>query len=175
MSQPKRKQTTSKKVKVIGTKEYIDRETGEPETMQVVSLEDRDFNFTKIWIGHIVSALEAVGNQKIKVITFLMENMTNDNYIIYTQRQIAKKADVSLQTVSKTMKALQEANIIRKKGGAYMFNPNCVFKGSHQKRMNVLLQYNTFDDEETETETEASKKAKEHGFDIIEGGKKESS
>ena len=39
-------QTTTKRVKVVGTEEYINTRTGELEQMQVTSIEDRDFNFT---------------------------------------------------------------------------------------------------------------------------------
>lgn len=43
-------QTTTKRVKVVGTEEYINTRTGELEQMQVTSIEDRDFNFTKMWM-----------------------------------------------------------------------------------------------------------------------------
>lgn len=168
MEMPRKQMTTAKKTKVIGTKTYIDPITGEHEEMQVVSIEDRDFNFVKIWIGHIVSALEAVGNQKIKVITYLMENMTTENYIIESQRKIAKSCNVSLETVRQTMKALQEADIIRmKQRGVYMLNPNCIFKGNHKKRMNVLIQYHKLDSEEKKSKRKA---LEEHGLKVIDGG-----
>lgn len=168
MSMASKKKTTARKTKVIGTQEYINKEDGSVEEFNVVKMEDRDFNFTKIWIGHIISALDAVGNQKIKVVTFLLENMTNDNLLIFKQAEIAKKAKVSIQTVSSTMKLLMEANIIKKKSpGLYVFNPNCIFKGSHKKRMNVLLQYEQIDKDQSQ---ESKPK---HAFDVIEGGRKE--
>lgn len=162
--------TTTKKTKVVGTQTYINADTGEAEEMQVMTIEDRDFNFAKIWIGHIVSALEAIGNQKIKVITYLMENITTENFILETQRSIAKQCGVSLETVRQTMKALQEADIVRMKShGVYMLNPNCMFKGKHKQRMNVLIKYQKLGKEPVEP-SETAKKAKEKGFQVIEGG-----
>jgi hypothetical protein len=38
-------QHTTKKVKVIGTQQYINSNTGETEDFSVVSVEERDFNF----------------------------------------------------------------------------------------------------------------------------------
>ena len=36
----KKQATTTKKVKVVGTKQYVDSLTGEVETMQVISIEE---------------------------------------------------------------------------------------------------------------------------------------
>lgn len=156
----KRKPTTSKKTKVIGNKAYIDPETGESIACEVVSIEDRDFNFHKVWLGHIIQALDAVGNQKIKVITFLLDNMSKDNLIILSQREIAEKSNVSVAIVNQTVKALKEADfIVEVKRGLYQINPSAVFKGSHNGRLNVMYQYSTIatevlSDETVNTESE---------------------
>ena len=47
--------TTRKKVKVIGTETYIKQDTGEIAEMQVVKIEERDANFHKLWLGHILN------------------------------------------------------------------------------------------------------------------------
>ena len=49
---------TNKKVKVVGRAEYTNNSTGEVEDFQVVRLEDRDFNFHKIWLEHIINSLD---------------------------------------------------------------------------------------------------------------------
>ena len=54
-------QTTTKRVKVVGTEEYINTRTGELEQMQVTSIEDRDFNFTKMCIILRQSGIVLVG------------------------------------------------------------------------------------------------------------------
>ena len=56
----KERTTTEKKVKVQGTKRFIDYETGEVHDMEVTEFEDRDFNFTKIWFKNFISTLELV-------------------------------------------------------------------------------------------------------------------
>src|SRR5699024_7333424 len=99
------------------------------ETMQVTNIEERDANFHKIWLGHMLESLDMIGNQKIRVAMFIMENINKENELIMTYRVIAEKTNTSLQTDSETMKALQESNLLRKirKGynkreTDYMFN-----------------------------------------------------
>src|SRR5699024_2273444 len=134
--------TTRKKVKFIGNKEFIDASTGEKETMQVTIIEERDANFHKIWLGHMLESLDMIGNQKIRVAMFIMENINKENELIMTYRVIAEKTNTSLQTVSETMKALQESNLLSKiRNGYYRVNPDVIFKGGRNDRMNVLLRY----------------------------------
>src|SRR5699024_10883932 len=148
--------TTRKKVKFLGTKEFIDASTGEKETMQVTNIEERDANFHKIWLGHMLESLDMIGNQKIRVAMFIMENIkerdanfhkiwlghmlesldmignqkirvamfimeniNKENELIMTYRVIAEKTNTSLQTVSETMKALQESNLLSKIRNGY--------------------------------------------------------
>ena len=133
---------TSKKVKVVGTKKYVDNETGEIENFQVVSVEDRDFNFHKVWLESIVNSIDLIGNQKTKLAFWIIENLNKENQLVMTQRQIADKSGISLKTVSTTMKALLDSNFLRKiNAGAYCVNPDVLFKGTRNGRLNVLFQY----------------------------------
>lgn len=110
--------------------------------MQVISIDEKDVNFYKIWLGHIVQSLELIGNQKIKVVSFLLENMDYENKICMTLRQMSVKSKISIDTISKTVNALKKANFIKAINvGAYQINPDTIFKGSKNKRLNVLYQY----------------------------------
>lgn len=135
--------TTRKKVKVIGTETFINQQTGEICEMNVLNIEERDANFHKIWLGHVIQALDVIGNQKIKVLTFVLDNLNKENQLIMTQRKIAEKSEVSYATVAETIKALQDSNFLVKiNSGAYQVNPDVLFKGSKNNRLNILLQYN---------------------------------
>ena len=46
---------TTKKQRFVGYKELVDPETGEKYPMQMNVLEDRDFNFHKVWLQHLVN------------------------------------------------------------------------------------------------------------------------
>lgn len=138
-----KQQTTKNKVKVIGTEQYINVSTGELEEMQVTTIEERDYNFTKIWMKNLILTMDIVGNQKTKFCFWLIDHLNRDNILIGTQRDMAEDCNVSLQTVSVTLKLLMDANFLRKKqSGVYIVNPDVIYKGTHAARLNVLNQYN---------------------------------
>lgn len=135
--------TTTKKIKVIGTQDYINPNTGEYISMQVTRVEDRDFNFSKVWMHSFLSTLDIVGNQKTKVAFWVIENVNRENMLPYTYRQISEATKISLETVRKTMTILLEADFLRRiNQGCYIVNPNVIYKGTHNARLNILTQYN---------------------------------
>jgi len=143
------KEKTTKVVKVKGTQQIIDAVTGECMDVEVIQMKNSDFNFSKIWLGHIIQALDAVGNQKIRVITFILDNMQN-NMLIMSQTKIAKFSKVSKPIVNETLQLLYEVDFLtRQADGVYVVNPDVIFKGSHNKRMNVLFQYEKAYEEST--------------------------
>lgn len=166
-------QRTKKKVKIIGTQEYININTGEIEEMEVTTVEERDFNFTKVWMKNLILTLDIVGNQKTKFCFWLIDNLNRDNMLIGTQRDMAEECGVSLQTVSVTLKLLMDVDFLRKKqSGVYIINPNVLYKGTRSARLNVLNQYLTLDvttmtDEEKISNLEQSVKTLQHKIDKL--------
>ena len=137
------KRTTSKKVKVIGKEQYINAATGQLEDFQVVSITDRDFNFHKIWLTHIINSLDLIGNQKTRLAFWILDNLNKENQLTMTYRQISKKTGISYQTVNATMSALISCDFLQRiNQGVYRVNPDVIWKGSNSARMNVVYQYN---------------------------------
>lgn len=133
---------TRKAVKVIGTEKYVNTNTGELEEMNVISVEERDFNFHKLWLHNILNTIDLIGNQKIKFAFWIIEHLDCENKLTYTFRQMAEETGISLDTISRTMKALMECDFLRKKhSGCYVVNPDILYKGRRQGRMNVLIKY----------------------------------
>lgn len=151
------KKTTSTKITKIGKAEYINSLTGEVEQFNVIEENDQDFNFQKIWLGHLLESLDVLGNAKIKVLNYLLANKNSDNQIIGTQRAISEGVGVSLPVVNETLQKLKSVNAIKQvSSGVLMLNPEIVFQGKHSKRMNILLKY-------TNTELIEQKKEEEQG------------
>ena len=139
--------TTRKKVKSIGKETYIKQDTGEITDMQVINIEERDFNFHKIWLEHILTSIDIIGNQKTRLAFWIMNNLDKENRLIMTQRMIAEKTKMSTKTVTETLKALISSNFLQKvQSGVYRVNPNIVFKGGKNQRIDVLLQYRAIED-----------------------------
>lgn len=133
---------TRKKVKVVGTETYIKQDTGELREMQVIDIEERDANFHKLWLGHILNSIDLIGNQKTRLAFWILDHLDSNNLLPMTQRQIADKSGISYQTVSRTLQALIDSNFLQRiNQGAYRVNPDVLFKGGKNARMNVLLQY----------------------------------
>lgn len=143
---------TIKKIKVIGNQQYINFNTGEIEDFQVTSVEERDFNFTKVWMKNFISTLDLVGNQKTKLAFWIIENLNKENQLTMTYRQISEKTNISLETVRKTMMILLEVNFLKRiNQGVYQVNPDILFKGNKNTRLNLLTQYNNLDNQEEVT------------------------
>lgn len=140
--------TTRKKVKIIGKETYIKQDTGEITDMQVINIEERDFNFHKIWLEHILTSIDIIGNQKTRLAFWIMNNLDKENRLIMTQRMIAEKTKMSTKTVTETLKALISSNFLQKvQSGVYRVNPNIVFKGGKNQRIDVLLQYRAIEND----------------------------
>lgn len=125
-----------------GIVEFTDNSTGEVIQANIIDVDHpKDINFHKVWLGHVLEALDQIGNQKIRVLTYMLDNMDSNNLIIRTQREIAAGSGVGLTTVNATISALCGAGFIRKKGGAYAVAPTAIFRGKHKARMNVLIRH----------------------------------
>lgn len=135
------------KQRVSKVTELIDKETGETVPVVQVStdMEDRDFDFHKIWFSHFIQSLDIVSNQRLKLAFWIIDHLDSNNKLSMTQRQIAEESGISLKTVAITMKALQEGELPflqRINGGTYIVNPAVIFKGAHGHRMAVMYDYN---------------------------------
>lgn len=157
--------TTYKKQKFVGYKDLVDPNTGEHYPMQMNVIEDRDFNFHKVWLQNLVNSVEGICNQKLKLAFWIIDNLDKENKLVMTQRAIAEKSGMGISTVIRTMKALQEGEnpfLQKINSGAYRVNPDVIWKGAYSNRMGVIFEY------KTTTEENKTKKAKREE-DVLPG------
>jgi DNA-binding transcriptional ArsR family regulator len=149
--------------RVVGSDLWRNERTGELIETQTLTREikDVDIGFDKIWVNHILETIEEIGNAKIKVLFWLMQNKDRNNMVKATVRQIAEQANVGEATVKRLMAALRKADVVRlEHGGRWILNPSVIFKGGHDRRMNVLIRYRQIQDSShAENETHLAKKA----------------
>ena len=137
---------TTKKQKFVGFKEFIDAETGETIPMQLNQVEDRDFNFHKLWLQMFVNGLDEIANKKMKLAFWIIDHLNKENQLVYTFRRMAEETGLSIETVIKTMKALQNGDppfLKKLQSGVYVVNPDILYKGSHKSRMGIIYQFGT--------------------------------
>lgn len=136
---------TVKKQVFVGTKELVDAETGEIIPVQLKQVEDRDFNFHKIWLQMFISGLEGIANKKMKLAFWIIDNLDKENKLCYTFRRMAEATGLSIDTIVKTMKELQDGDppfLKKLQSGVYVVNPEILYKGGHHGRMGVIYQFN---------------------------------
>lgn len=137
--------------RINGVDRWQNQQTGEIiETQTLVKeVKEVDIGFHKLWIGHILETIEEVGNAKVQVLFWLVKKADGGNIIRATLDDIAAQTGVSRRTVARLMAALRKADVVRLEyGGRWALNPAVIFKGGHEKRMNVLIRYKTMEQQE---------------------------
>jgi hypothetical protein len=132
----------SKQVK-FSEKRYADLDTGEEIVAQVIT-QTGDYDFEKLWMAHILDAIEEIGNAKMQVLWFLLKKRDYRNQIDMSVVEIAKATGVGEASVKRCIWALQRHNIIKRKrtkGTTLTLNPDVIFKGSHQQRTHIVYEY----------------------------------
>lgn len=154
--------TTRRKTKVVGKQDYINPQTGQLVTMQVIEIEERDANFRKLWIGHLLDAVEEVGNRKMQLMMWLLDNADAYNRVIGTTRTLAEETKICQKTVVETLKALEEKDIIRRQTGVITLNPDVIFKGGTSARMDILIRYRNMNAKDVEKSNHVENRRTEH-------------
>ncbi|MDC5467562.1 replication/maintenance protein RepL, partial [Acinetobacter baumannii] len=75
--------------------------------------------------------------------------------MIATVREIAEGTNTSTKTVNTTLKILEEGNIIKRRTGALMLNPELLMRGDDQKQKYLLLEFGSFEQEASEKQENA--------------------
>ena len=148
--------------RVLGADSWINQRTGEIIETQTLTREVKevDIGFHKLWIGHILETIEEVGTAKVRVLFWLMKSADQNNMVRGTVNQIAQSTGVSRATVGSLMAALRKADVVRLEyGGRWLLNPAVVFKGGHNRRMNVLIRYKSMEQSELPLETPVESRA----------------
>lgn len=136
-----------------GSDEWVNTRTGEViKANQIIKKTERN-GFMITYLSAIINLIETLGNRKMQVVKYILENMDKStNTLILTNRELAKKANVSLDTVSKTLTILKKAKIITSKTGAIMINPELVHRGNKSKEQYLLTKFQEFESENIEAE-----------------------
>lgn len=142
-TQKRNKKTHVDRSVKVGMMEVTDHQTGEIKRVPRFEVKSVDFNFNKIWLGHLLDAMEVIGNKKIQIMSWLLENRNEkDNHIYATHRMIAEETKSSLPTVTETLTIMQEQNVLVKhRNGVYQLNPDLVFMGENEDRMDIMMSY----------------------------------
>lgn len=144
-------------LKYTGTETWckIDRNTGEIlEEREVDTFEKivgRKEPFMITYLAEIIRLIDTLGNKKMLVVKYILKNMSkSDNVLLITSRGLAKKCNVSLQTVTETLKLLEDAEIIKRKTGAIMIHPKLINNKKASGEAIMMTKFLQFDNEDGE-------------------------
>ena len=140
---------SDKNVPMTKKETWINQETGEIREFVVVSRPySSDFNFHKVWLDDLVKILGILGGGKISVFNYILENINPyNNEFGGTYAEIAEKSGVHVNTVKKTIKILVRENFMKRvRVATYMINSRFLVKGTHNKRMGLMLKYDELND-----------------------------
>ena len=120
--------------RLVGQDVWINQRTGEIIEAQTLTKEvkgDVDVGFEKLWVGHILEAVDEVGNAKMKVLFWLIRNKDRGNMVRATLDDIAAKNRLQPQHRRTTDGLVaQSQRSPPEHGGRWMLNPAVVFKGA---------------------------------------------
>jgi DNA-binding transcriptional ArsR family regulator len=126
----------------FGTKAFVEVATGEEFNVPVVYQEATDTNFEKIWLAHILTSLNELGNKKIQILSYLFKKkIVPHNIVTKTLQEIATETGISYPTVSETIQILEKNKLIKRKTGIIYLSPSMIFKGTHDSRMRIMFEF----------------------------------
>ena len=139
-----------------GSQRLIDEQSGEVIEVDKLYRKQTSGNFHKAYLIQLISMMDMIGNQKFKVVNYILDNIHwSNNTLIATVKEMIKATGTSKQTVITTLKALEEGNIIKRRTGALMLNPELLMRGDDHKQKYLLLEFGSFEQEASEKQENA--------------------
>lgn len=124
----------------------IDMETGETFDVDILVSSKQPDRWDRVYPKQLARMLDMMGDERIKVISFLIRRKDHLNTIVATMREISDKTGVSLKTVSRVMKKMQEEDYIHKvRNGKWRFSPRIICNGDHRLAMATINYYDELD------------------------------
>lgn len=143
------KKTTKVKEVVVRYEDWVNKDTGEVRSFAVVDKPySSDYNFHKIWLEDLAKVLDILGGAKFKVFSHILKVINPySNEVGFTTQELADEVKVSRPIVSDVVKKLIQADFMRKvRVATYKINPKMLVKGTHDKRIGLMLKYDDLND-----------------------------
>jgi len=107
----------------------INMRTGKIQEIKVYD-DPKSGRWDKVWAKTLAELLELSGENRTKIIAYLIRNKNYENVILATVRKISEDVGVSTKTVNKTLLQMQNAGFIsRLHNGVIMFSPHIIQPG----------------------------------------------
>lgn len=109
----------------------IDRVTGEEVNVAMFIEKASASGWQKAYAKTVSEYIKCGDGKSVDLLAYIIENKEYNNILNGTQRELAKKAGVSLDVVTRTMRALQKKKLIKLvRSGCYMVSPKIMMNGN---------------------------------------------
>ena len=141
----------------------IDMATGEITPIELI--EDKPGRWDRVYGKALANMLEASGEERVKIIAYLVRHRDYKNVVIASVRDISEATGCSTRTVLRTLKALDEKNFIhRLRNSVIMFSPHVIRTGRDTAGLAVLRRW------KDSTEEVQNEHSENDNFDTRDGG-----
>lgn len=128
--------------------EILYDEDGNPVRFASILIVGKDFH--KTYVKDLFRLLGVIGNSEIKILMYILENTTYQNFNLETANifsgtydEIQAATKCSRSTVAKVLKKLKACNAITKVATCrYRINPNLMSIGTELQQQRIMIQYN---------------------------------
>lgn len=125
--------------------QQINPETGEVigdiKKVDVVLKEVPRVGFEITYLANIISMIDSIGNKKMQVVKYILQNKDSNNKLSETVREISKGSGCSIQTVQETLKLLESCGVIARKTGTVMLSPKLMHKGNAARERFLMTKF----------------------------------
>lgn len=97
--------------------------------------------FAITYLSTIINMIDSIGNKKMQVVKYILQNMDSNNKLSETVREISAGSGCSLQTVQETLKLLEECGIVARKTGTVMLSPKLAHKGNARREKFLMTKF----------------------------------
>ena len=125
--------------------QQINPDTGEiigsVRCVDVVLKEVPRTGFAITYLSTIINMIESIGNKKMQVVKYILQNMDSNNKLSETVREVAKGSECSIQTVHETLTLLENCGVIARKTGTIMLSPKLAHKGNAARERFLMTKF----------------------------------
>lgn len=118
-------------------------------------------NFAILYLIEFYNLLAELGTKKMAVVKYILEHIGYDNMLIKTAKEIAAGSSASEITVKRTLKKLEEANLITRKPGIIMLNPKLLNRKNVAGERNIMVKYNDIKQDKEQRKNKTTAKTEE--------------
>lgn len=122
--------------------------TSEPIIADEVVKKVNRNGFEITYLTYLVDLFDKLGGKKYTVFKYILAHKSAENTLIITTRELARKTETSVQTVTDTLKLLEESGLIARKTGAIMLLPKVAHRGNDRREAYLMQKFVEFDDDE---------------------------